>query len=427
MYSVVSSLFPFGDGASGGAVEVAGVDCRSDHVHHRAYSRPKGTDEYTHCCLYLILASQDPTSNPYGLGDGIKYYMLEVEDWTQSSQINKRRPGVRKVSAVSDPENDRKSTSVTPERPPIPPGPPKAEVEESFSITQPPTSRLFPARPRAASTPSAGPSSLSRLLAQASSELFEDATSTVVSPTKVETPTPSASIDREPSTSAQPPAQTQPPPSSSSAVPVEGPLSRSPPSAPPTIGSQPHNASPLRPVSRASRLSTTSRISTARPPTLATVTSSASAVKAVATTALAEPMLTTVPMSSEPVLPGGLPPPSPSESASEGMSQMWMNRRRTASHHVMRGSPLGSGSGAGAEAGQLSHTQGQGQTQAQATPATASSTLATFASNWVVPFGRRKRVETGTGGAAGSEAGVRNGRASYHEGVTSASEMLKRL
>ena len=24
---------------------------------------------------------QDPSSNPYGLGDGVKYYMVNVEDW----------------------------------------------------------------------------------------------------------------------------------------------------------------------------------------------------------------------------------------------------------------------------------------------------------------------------------------------------------
>jgi autophagy-related protein 11 len=26
---------------------------------------------------------QDPESNPYGLGNGVKYYMLQVEDWSQ--------------------------------------------------------------------------------------------------------------------------------------------------------------------------------------------------------------------------------------------------------------------------------------------------------------------------------------------------------
>lgn len=28
----------------------------------------------------------NPSSNPYGLGEGVKYYMLQVEDWTQQQQ-----------------------------------------------------------------------------------------------------------------------------------------------------------------------------------------------------------------------------------------------------------------------------------------------------------------------------------------------------
>ncbi|KAG9313566.1 autophagy-related protein 11-domain-containing protein [Chiua virens] len=276
-----------------------------------------------------VVDQKDPTSNPYGLGDGIKYYMLEVEDWTQANQINKRRPNLRKVSAVSDPENERKSMVVLPERPPIPPGPPHAEVEDSISITQPPTSRLFPARPRANSTPSAGPSSLSRLLAQASPEPPEESTSVVIPPSKAAPPTPLPNSEPEPSPSLEP-QQPQPPVSLS-------PKASSPPSvhsfATPTT-SQPRTSSPLRPVSRASRLSTTSRMSSARLPTLATVTSSPAAVKAAATIALTDPTFTPVPFSSDPALLAG--PPSPSESLSDGMSQLLLNRRRTASHHVAR-------------------------------------------------------------------------------------------
>ena len=29
----------------------------------------------------LFFFLQDPSSNPYGLGDGVKYYMVNVEDW----------------------------------------------------------------------------------------------------------------------------------------------------------------------------------------------------------------------------------------------------------------------------------------------------------------------------------------------------------
>ena len=263
MRSIVSSLFPVGNGALSGTVEDTRMDSRSDYIHHRARGRPKGKIHYVLFLPYLMLFSQDPTSNPYGLGDGIKYYMLEVEDWTQSSQINKRRPNLRKVSAVSDPESERKSTLATPERSPIPPGPPQAQVEDSFSATQPPTSHLFPARPRANSTPSAGPSSLSRLLAQASLEPSEESTSVVVPPSKAEVPTSPPSSGPEPSPSPQP----QPPPSSPS-LSLKGVPVPSPPLVPLSAGSatsQPRTSSPLRPGSRASWLSTTSRISWAQP------------------------------------------------------------------------------------------------------------------------------------------------------------------
>ena len=98
--------------------------------------------------------------------------MLEVEDWTQSTQANKRRASSKKAAIVLDVAKSEVliSPSHSPELPTIPPGPPHAEVENAFSATQPPTSHLFPVRTRANSSPSAGPSSLSRLLAQASTE-----------------------------------------------------------------------------------------------------------------------------------------------------------------------------------------------------------------------------------------------------------------
>ena len=37
----------------------------------------------------LVFLLQNPESNPYGLEDGVKYYMLQVEDWTQ---LPKQRP-----------------------------------------------------------------------------------------------------------------------------------------------------------------------------------------------------------------------------------------------------------------------------------------------------------------------------------------------
>ncbi|KIJ15923.1 hypothetical protein PAXINDRAFT_168901 [Paxillus involutus ATCC 200175] len=330
-----------------------------------------------------VVDQKDPSSNPYGLGDGIKFYMLEVEDWTQSSQINKRRTNPRKVSALSDPGTERRSTPPIPERPSIPPGPPRAEVEHSFSVTQPPTSHLFPTRPRANSTPSAGPSSLSRLLAQAVPESPPEKPSSESIPPSRDECTTSDSPPLPPLSSPKQPASSVP---QSQAVPVA--------------------SSPLRPGSRASRASTTSRFS-ARLPTLAGVSSTAAVVKAVATTAITEHTSSTIAPPHEASSRAGSP--LPQESLSEAMSNMTLSRRRTTSHQVSRSSPLGSG---------LPNIPPQ--------PQTATSTLANFASNWVVPFGRRKKAELGPGPLSETSNGQVG---SEHPGSNevSASEMLKRF
>ncbi|GJJ14937.1 hypothetical protein Clacol_009207 [Clathrus columnatus] len=39
-----------------------------------------------------IVNVRDPSTNPYGLSDGIKFYMLQVEDWTQSNSRRKSSP-----------------------------------------------------------------------------------------------------------------------------------------------------------------------------------------------------------------------------------------------------------------------------------------------------------------------------------------------
>lgn len=62
---------------------------------------------------------QDPATNPYGLGDGVKYYMLEVEDWTQPPHASKRR-STRKSS--TSPNLSEPATALTTPEPP--PGPP---------------------------------------------------------------------------------------------------------------------------------------------------------------------------------------------------------------------------------------------------------------------------------------------------------------
>ncbi|KAF7360793.1 ATG11 domain-containing protein [Mycena venus] len=179
-----------------------------------------------------VVDHNDPTSNPYGLGDGVKYYMLEVEDWTQPSQQNKRRVSSRKVSR----EQPQSPLLLDTSSPALPSGPPEADVEDSFLTTHSPNLHLFPVRTRSTSSPPVRPSSLSRLLAQAPPE----------SPLE---PVPSPSNNKSPS-----PPTSPPPPASPShhtgSIPQHVPVL----------------SSPLRPGSRASRISTTSRFSVGRIP-----------------------------------------------------------------------------------------------------------------------------------------------------------------
>ena len=114
--------------------------------------------------MMLTMGFQDPDSNPYGLGEGVKYYMLEVEDWTQPGISTKRKGSAFKKASDQ--------VSISPPDRPISPPPavePESDVSaaESLGATRSPTSHLFPVRKRANSL-TAGPSSLSRLLAQAS-------------------------------------------------------------------------------------------------------------------------------------------------------------------------------------------------------------------------------------------------------------------
>jgi autophagy-related protein 11 len=296
--------------------------------------------------------TQDPSSNPYGLGDGVKYYMLEVEDWTQPTQPQKRRTATRKV--ISDKESKEPlptpTTTLT--------APPQAEVEDIFRLTRPPTSHLFPTRSRTNSSPTAGPSSLSRLLAQAPVE------------TTLETIPPSSSAS--PSPSASPPPVTSPPP----------------PPSPTRTGSAPQGhtpsvSSPLRPGSRASRGSSSSRFSVGRIPALGSASSvSSGAAKTAPTTALSDVHLSSLSSSTE-VRPSSRPtPPSPDGSLSEGMSNVLLSRRRTTSYHIPRTSPLVT----------TSITTNAGPASA-GVPLTASNTLASLASSWGVSFGRKKKAE----------------------------------
>ncbi|KAI0754446.1 hypothetical protein C8Q80DRAFT_1350248 [Daedaleopsis nitida] len=358
-----------------------------------------------------VVDSRDPSTNPYGLGDGVKYYMLEVEDWTQPSFPSKRRESAKKVP-TAEPTSDSASPLVSVADPgTIPAGPPEPEVEESFSATRPPTSHLFP-RNRSASSPIAGPSSLSRLLAQAGPAEFPVASSL---------PTPSAdemkpgSADQTPPVSSSPPIPRPP----SSTRPNLSPTA--PSGTQPTRSHGPPHSSPRRPGSRASRGSTSSKFSTGRIPFGGV--SSGAAPKGMPTTAISEQAISTLSTtpssgpssgsgSSDTVgMPGALGSsavPSPEGSPTRGMSSLLAqtHRRRTTSYHVSSTrnsivgvstplaatplSPLGVGT-----------VSGMGTGSGAGAGASASSRLANLASSWGVSFGRKKRaeLEAGEGGS----------------------------
>ncbi|KAG5636476.1 hypothetical protein H0H81_007894 [Sphagnurus paluster] len=290
-----------------------------------------------------IVDHQDPNSNPYGLGEGVKYFMLEVEDWTQPSH-NKRRLSSRKVS------NDKEPKEVSGNNLPVlPPGPLEAEVEDSFLVTHPPNSALFPVRSRANTSPTARPSSLSRLLAQA---------------------TPETPLETSPPLPRRSPSPTMP-------TPVPSPSNHSIPQHIPGV------PSPLRPGSRASRMSTTSRFSVNRLPALGNAAAGSPMAKAAPTIALSEePIISSSPTAGpgDPN-PFGLPStPSSDGSISDGMANTLTIRKRTASYNIPKTSPLTASSSTQGKVGQAARTS-----------ITASSTLATLANSWGVAFSRKKK------------------------------------
>ncbi|KAF9010058.1 putative peripheral membrane protein [Cyathus striatus] len=326
-----------------------------------------------------VVDHQDPTSNPYGLGDGVKYYMLEVEDWTQPTH-NKRRTSSRKVSVEKNATDSDQAMPVGMSPPDIPAGPPGPEVDEAFRITHPPSSHLFLSRTRANSSPTARPSSLSRLLAQAAptSETAIQEQPTTEQPTAAQEP--SYPVN-------EPPEQPQSTPEILNFPITEHipPIKPSPPLPSPTLPAAPQQIpnvpSPLRPGSRASRLSTASKFSVGRIPTLG---ASPGMAKAAPTTALvAEPLLAS-PSSASPGDPNPFASPStpsPEESISDAISNIFTHRRRTTSYHIPRPSPLTATTSASSQV-----TVGQ-----PARPSlTATSTLANLASSWGVSFGRKK-------------------------------------
>ncbi|KAK0220473.1 putative peripheral membrane protein [Armillaria fumosa] len=301
-----------------------------------------------------VVDHNDPTSNPYGLSDGVKYYMLQVEDWTQPAQQNRRRSSAAK--SIKEPGSPQQPTALT--NGTLPPAPPEAEVEDTFQVTHPPTSRLFPLRTRANSSPSTRPSSLSRLLAQASQDLRpEETPSPPPPPPPVRTPSPVAHSPQSP-------------------VPLPSPTH--------PVGSIPHHAtmhpSPLRPGSRASKTSSASRFSVGRMPALGSVSSSLGA-KATATTAISDEPVASSP-SAESQYERVTSVPSPDDSISNGMGNVLNIRRRTTSYH--RPSARASSESS------TSNTVTEGVSSRPVT--TASSALANLASSWGVSFGRKKKA-----------------------------------
>jgi autophagy-related protein 11 len=270
--------------------------------------------------------------------------MLEVEDWTQPG-TSKRRQTSKKASTMIEPREDT----------PVPlSAPPENEVEETFRPTRAPNSRHFPAARSGmnSTTPAAGPSSLSRLLAQA------PATSE---------PAPPDPTLLVPDSDTSPIRTPSPPLPALSSSPAQSLLTTA------TRPHQPHSSSPLRPGSRASRLSTSSRISAPRLPAFGGA--GGGVAKAVPTTAITAPSVLDEP-GTEAVGPTSTPTtptqaPQTADSAGEGMASL-LARRRTTSFHVP-------GSGSPLAAPVPRQTAG---------PAGALASLA----NWSTSFSRRRKM-----------------------------------
>ena len=278
--------------------------------------------------------------------------MLEVEDWTQPG-TSKRRQNSKKVSSMTEPREDT----------PVPlSAPPENEVEETFRPIRAPNSRHFPTARSGinSTTPVAGPSSLSRLLAQA------PATS---EPAPPDPTLPAPDSDTSPIRTPSPPFFPALSSSPAQSLPATATATGRP--------HQAHSSSPLRPGSRASRLSTSSRISAPRLPAFGGA--GGGAAKAVPTTAITTPSVLDEP-GTDAVGPTHTPTmttttttaqaPQPADSAGEGMASLLARRRTTSFHVPASGSPLA--------APVPRQTAG---------PASALASLA----NWSTSFSRRGR------------------------------------
>ncbi|EKM58045.1 uncharacterized protein PHACADRAFT_139619 [Phanerochaete carnosa HHB-10118-sp] len=377
-----------------------------------------------------VVDHKDASTNPYGLGDGVKYYMLEVEDWTQPSSSSKRRTNAKK-SPLS-PTEPGPSTTLEETREPTPgPPDPDAEVEEPFP-SRSPTSNHFASRARGNSATSAGPSSLSRLLAQAPQENSSESsvqsrphTPPLLTPPSIQEPEQPQQPPPSPQ-SPQPPQSPQTPHPQQSQQPQQPQQPQKPPSSPSLTIVTPQSANiplPLRSGSRASRLSTSSRLSSARLPF------AGGPAKAVATTALASepitPGSTVSPsevFSSPPGSPEGLSA-SPDGSQTGGLSNVLaahqhahhpthLARRgssRTTAYQPARGSPLSPTAALTASATAGPVLSGADVASGVSAGLTARTRLASLASSWGVSFGRRRGMMDSPGppGVSGSGGATR--------------------
>ncbi|KAL1744863.1 hypothetical protein HDZ31DRAFT_63668 [Schizophyllum fasciatum] len=370
-----------------------------------------------------VVDHADPTSNPYGLGDGVKYYMLEVEDWTQQT---KRRVSAKNTLAKVKPQEVQSASDSAV----LPSGPPEPEVEDTFRVTQSPNSQLFPTRQRTNSNPTSRPSSLSRLLAQASPETPMVASPEAQTPVVGSPPQPaetrgivagSLSPVRSPSPAGSPSLARSPSPEKPalSSREVASPM-KSPPSSSPSahIGSLPKHmssqASPMRPGSRASRLSSASKFSNPRLPTFGSPSSGGSVPKAAPTTALTE---------SAPAAPSpssSQSTPSPDEGEFEGLSNIVAHRRRTLSYQAPRNSPLSISTSS-----ETTSTNTATAARASRPSVSARGTLLNLADSWGMSWGRRKKVEEPARAPPIQE--VPSSSSSSSAGQPKAADLLKKL
>ncbi|KAJ2933973.1 hypothetical protein H1R20_g3142, partial [Candolleomyces eurysporus] len=81
-----------------------------------------------------IVDQKDESTNPYGLGDGVKYYMLEVEDWTQPSHNKRRGPSRRVTTEKPVPDPSQSTPNLQRSTSPVPL--PEPSVTETAALSQ---------------------------------------------------------------------------------------------------------------------------------------------------------------------------------------------------------------------------------------------------------------------------------------------------